>query len=130
MPNLITNDLKKAMRAAYLDRTDNFPTTEKFAEHYGISEQLALLMLDEMAAYHSFVCAASKVELARAILDKAKEIIGSSMGGIEKYEAIFSDEICQAFSRIYPRFTWIDPDQSYDEDISEWYHSAKDFLEL
>lgn len=40
------------MHAAYLDYVNNFITVEKFAEHYGVSEGLARVMIEEMREYN------------------------------------------------------------------------------
>ncbi len=52
--------LKEQMHAAYLDYVNNFITIEKFAEHYGISENLARVMIGEMRDYHEFLASLTK----------------------------------------------------------------------
>lgn len=58
--------LKEKMLAAYIDWVNNFLTLEAFAEHYGISESLARLMIREMREYNEFL----------ADIEKAKKLRG------------------------------------------------------
>jgi len=52
--------LKQQMHAAYLDYVNNFISIEKFAEHYGISKNLAHVMIEEMHDYQEFLASLAK----------------------------------------------------------------------
>jgi hypothetical protein len=54
--------LKEQLHAAYLDYVNNFLTVEKFAEHYGISEKMASLLILEMWEYHEFLASIEKAK--------------------------------------------------------------------
>jgi len=49
------NTLKLDIQALYLDYVNNFLTVEKFAEHYGISFQLADMIISEGKERHEFM---------------------------------------------------------------------------
>jgi len=57
--------LKEQLHAAYLDYVNNFITIERFAEHYGISEELARLLVSDMREYHEFLASIEKAKKER-----------------------------------------------------------------
>jgi len=57
--------LKEQLHAAYLDYVNNFLTVEKFAEHYGISEEMARILISEMREYHEFLAGIEKAKKER-----------------------------------------------------------------
>lgn len=65
----MNDTLKDKMLAAYIDWVNNFLTLEKFAEHYGISEKLAFMIIDEMREYNEFL---ADIEKAKKLRENTK----------------------------------------------------------
>lgn len=57
--------LKEHLHEAYLDYVNNFLTVERFAEYYGISEELARLLISEMREWHEFLAGIEKAKKER-----------------------------------------------------------------
>lgn len=43
------------------------------------------------------------------------------------YDTVFSDKISKKIHRVYPGFTWCDPDTSYQEDVTAYIRDFEEY---
>jgi len=59
---------------------------------------------------------------------KAETIFSSDMSWEAKYDMIFSKDISRKVFDIAPGFNYYDPDTSYEEDVTAFFNSFKEYL--
>lgn len=67
----------------------------------------------------------NKVKLVE-IYNKANAIMKSNLSWIDKYQLIFSENICMKTLDV---FNWYDPDTDYRDDVNAFMYAFKNYME-
>jgi hypothetical protein len=68
-----------------------------------------------------------KIKQVSKLIDEAEVIFNSTATWEVKYSLIFAMEIWKQINEAGYDFDWYDPDTSYEEDVTYYFHALKDF---
>ena len=66
--------------------------------------------------------------MIRHVFDDITEVYESEASWESKFDRIFSGGLCKRFRELAPRFSWYDPDASYEDDVRAFYWAAEEYI--